>query len=304
MFCVNGFADKFMLKNTILYVAILVFIFLVILFGGQYLLSHWFPSLFGWRSHLDSDSQTAIVKLTAAAVAFFVTAVLAGSTSVCNVLYQIQANRDLETRQGVILEKIEEVRASAAQRLDVQRGSILENIETKKANSAAELEQIRSESAKELEGIKKDYLSDLENRKNLLAGQLDAQKEQLGREFGLERLRIEKSHGSLDAIIKAVSEYRAAIGSLASGRIDMDLAKECAGKLSLAIDFVSSNAALYHASETFRRKGLYIVDGASGLSSEEEYKNLWRAMGLSFADDAENLKALLVAEDERVLRGH
>ena len=62
-------------------------------------------------------------------------AVLASATSVFNVLYQIRANRDLQTRKGEILEKIEEVRASAAQRLDVQRGSILEIIETKKANS-------------------------------------------------------------------------------------------------------------------------------------------------------------------------
>jgi hypothetical protein len=299
-----GYADKLMLKNTIIYVVILVFIFLAILFGGHHLLPHWFPSLFGWRSHLDRDSQTAILKLTAAAVAFFVTAVLAGSTSVFNVLYQMQANRDLETRQGVILEKIEEARASAAQRLDVQRGSILENIETKKTNSATELERIRSESAKELEGIKKDYAGDLERHKNLLAGQLDAQKQQLGSELGLERLRIEKTHSSLDAILKAVSEYRAAIYFLSSGRFDMDLAKECAGKLSLASDFVSSNAALYHALETFRRKGLYIVDGANGLSREEEYKNHWRALGVSFAADAENLRALLMAEDERVLRGH
>jgi hypothetical protein len=299
-----GGVNKLMLRNTIIYVAVLLVIFLVILFGGRYLLPHWLPSLLGWRSHLDKDSQTAILKLTAAAVAFFVTAVLAGSTSVFNVLYQIQANRDLETRQGVILEKIEEARAFAAQRLDVQRGSILENIETKKANSVTELERIRNESAKDLEGLKKDYAADLESRKNSLADQLDTQKQQLGNEISLERLRIEKSHNNLDAILKAVSEYRAAIGTLVFGKFDMDLANECAGKLSLASDFISSNSALYHASETFRRKGLYIVDGAKGLSSEEEYKNLWRAMGASFAADAENLRALLLAEDERVLRGH
>jgi hypothetical protein len=299
-----GYVAKLMLKNTIIYVAVLVFIFLMILFGGHYLLPHWFPSLFGWRSHLDRDSQTAILKLTAAAVAFFVTAVLAGSTSVFNVLYQIQANRDLDTRQGVILEKIEEARAAAAQRLDVQRGSILENIETKKANSAAELERIRSESSKELEGIKNTYAADLENRKDLFAEQLDAQKKQLGSELGLERLRIERSHSNLDALLKAVGEYRGAVGSLASGKFDKGLADECSGKLNLAMDFVSSNSALYHALETFRRKGTYIVDGANGLSSEEEYRNLWRALGVSFAADAENLKALLMVEDERVLRGH
>jgi uncharacterized tellurite resistance protein B-like protein len=156
------------------------------------------------------------------------------------------------------------VRASAAQRLDVQRGSILEIIETKKANSAAELERIRKELAKELE----------------------------------------KSHSNLDAILKAVSEYRAAVGSLASGKIDRDLANECAGKLNLAMDFVSSNSALYHALESFRQRGIDLVDRADGLSSEEEYRSLWRALGVSFAADAENLKALLMAVDERVLRGH
>jgi hypothetical protein len=231
-------------------------------------------------------------------------AVLVSATSVFNVLYQIRANRDLETRKGEILEKIEEVRASAAQRLDVQRGSILEIIETKKANSAAELERIRKESAKELERIKTDYVTELENRKNSLAGQLDDQKQQLGRELGKERLRIEKSHSNLDAILKAVSEYRAAVGSLASGKIDRDLANECAGKLNLAMDFVSSNSALYHALESFRQRGIDLVDRADGLSSEEEYRSLWRALGVSFAADAENLKALLMAVDERVLRGH
>jgi hypothetical protein len=296
--------DKLMLRNTILYVALLVFVFLVVLFGGHYLLPHWFPRLFGWRNHLDRDSQAAILKLTASAVAFFVAAVLAGSTSVFNVLYQIQANRDLQTQQGVILQKIEEARASAAQRLDVQRGSILENIEAKKANSAADLERIRSESAKEIEELKKGYAAELENHKNSLASQLDAQKQHLGSELGLERLRIEKAHSNLDAILKAVGGYRAAVGSLALGKFEKDLANECSDNLSLAMDFVSSNSALYHTLETFRRKGLYIVDGANGLNSEEEYKNLWRALGVSFADDAENLKALLTAEDERVLRGH
>jgi len=293
-----------MIKRVLFYVAVLGFIFLVILFSGYYLLPHWFPSLVGWRSHLDRDSQIAILKLISAAVAFFVMAVLTSATSVFNVLYQIRANRDLQTRKGEILEKIEEVRASAAQRLDVQRGSILEIIETKKANSAAELERIRKESAKELEGIKTEYVTELENRKNSLAGQLDDQKQQLGRELGLERLRIEKSHSNLDAILKAVSEYRAAVGSLASGKIDRDLANECAGKLNLAMDFVSSNSALYHALESFRQRGIDLVDRADGLSSEEEYRSLWRALGVSFAADAENLKALLMAVDERVLRGH
>jgi hypothetical protein len=293
-----------MLKNTVLYIAVLLFVFLVVLFGSRYLLPQWFPSLLGWRSRLDRDSEIAILKLISATIAFFVMAVLAGATSVFNVLYQIQANRDLEARKGVILEKIEEARASASQRLDVQRGSILENIETKKANSAAELDRIRNESAKELEQLKKDYVVGLENHKNSLAGQLDAQKRQLGAELGAERLRIEKLHRNLDALLKAVSEYRAAVGSLASGKFEGDLANECAGKLNSAMDFISSNAALYHALETFRRKGIYIVDGANGLSSEEEYRNIWRALGVSFDADAENLKALLMAEDERVLRGH
>jgi type IV secretory pathway VirB4 component len=293
-----------MLKNTVIYVAVLLFIFLVVLFGAHYLLPHWFPSLLGWRSSLDRDSEIAILKLISATIAFFVIAVLAGAASVFNVLYQIQANRDLEARKGVILEKIEEARASAAQRLDVQRGGILENIETKKANSAAELDRTRSESVKEIEQLRKDYVAELENHKNLLAGQLDAEKQQLGTELGAERLRIEKSHRNLDTLLKAVSEYRAAVGSLASGKFERDLANECAGKLNLAMDFISSNAALYHALETFRRKGVYIFDGASGLSSEEEYRNIWRALGVSFAADAENLRALLMAEDERVLRGH
>lgn len=293
-----------MLKTTVIYIAVLLFVFLVVLFGGHYLLPHWLPSLLGWRSRLDRDSGIAILKLISATIAFSVTAVLAGATSVFNVLYQIQANRDLEARKGVILEKIEEARASAAQRLDVQRGSILENIETKKANSAAELDRIRNESAKELEQLTKDHVAELAKRKNSLAIQLDGQKQQLGADLGVERLRIEKSHRNLDSLLKAVSEYWAAVGSLASGKFERDLANECAAKLNLAMDFISSNTALYHALETFRRKGVYIVDGASGLSSEEEYRNIWRTLGVSFAADAENLKALLMAEDEGVLRGH
>jgi hypothetical protein len=293
-----------MIKRVLFYVAVVCFIFLVILFSGYYLLPHWFPSLLGWRSHLDRDSQTAILKLICATVAFSVMAVLAGATSVFSVLYQIHANRDLEARKGEILKKIEELRASAAQRLDVQRGSILEIMETKKANSAAELERIQKESVKELEGIVIGYATELENRKNSLAGQLDDQKQQLGRELGTEHLRIEKSHRNLDALLKAVSEYRAAVGSLASGKIDRDLANECAGKLHLAMDFVSSNSALYHALESFRQRGIELVDRADGLSSEEEYRSRWRALGVSFAADAENLRALLMAVDERVLRGH
>jgi hypothetical protein len=293
-----------MIKHVLFYVAVLCFIFLVILFSSYYLLPYWFPSLLGWQSHLDSDSQMAILKLISATVAFSGMAVLAGATSVFSVLYQIHANRDLEARKGEILEKIEEARASAAQRLDVQRGSILEIMETKKTNSAAELERIQKESVKELEGIKTGYATELETRKNSLAGQLDDQKQQLGRELGTEHLRIEKSHRNLDALLKAVSEYRAAVGSLASGKIDRDLATECAGKLNLAMDFVSSNSALYHALESFRQRGVELVDRADGLSSEEEYRSLWRALGVSFAADAENLKALLMAVDERVLRGH
>ena len=87
-----------MLKNTVIYVAVLLFIFLVVLFGA-----HLFPSLLGWRSSLDRDSEIAILKLISATIAFFVIAVLAGATSVFNVLYQIQANRDLEARKGAIL---------------------------------------------------------------------------------------------------------------------------------------------------------------------------------------------------------
>jgi hypothetical protein len=128
----------------------------------------------------------------------------------------------------------------------------------------------------------------------------------------LERLRIEKSHRNLDALLKAVSEYRAAVGSLASRKLDRDLANECAKKLNMAMDFVSSNSGLYHALESFRQRGVYLVDRADGLSTEEEYRNLWcespsgesHALGVSFAADAENVKALLMAEDERVLRGH
>lgn len=92
-----------MLKNTVIYVAVLLFIFLVVLFGAHYLLPRWFPSLLGWRSSLDRDSEIAILKLISATIAFFVIAVLAGATSVFNVLYQIQANRDLEARKGAIL---------------------------------------------------------------------------------------------------------------------------------------------------------------------------------------------------------
>jgi len=300
------------MKHVLLYVAVLAFIFLIILFGNYYLLPHWFPSLLGSRSNLDRDSQLAILKLLSGAVASFVTAVLAGATSIFSALYQIRASRDLETRKGEVLGEIEEVRASAAERLEVQRGNILDNIGTQKTNSAVELEGIRKESAKELEGMKKDYATELENHKNSLAGQLDAQKQQLASELGLERLRIEKSHRSLDALLKAVSEYRAAVGSLASGKLDRDLANECDKKLNMAMDFVSSNSALYHALESFRQRGVYLVDRANGLSSEEEYGNLWReppsgesrALGVSFAADAENVKALLMAEDERVLRGH
>jgi hypothetical protein len=87
-----------MIKRVLFYVAVLGFIFLLTLFSGYYLLPHWFPSLLGWRSHLDRDSQIAILKLISATVAFFVMAVLASATSVFNVLYQIRANRDLETR--------------------------------------------------------------------------------------------------------------------------------------------------------------------------------------------------------------
>jgi hypothetical protein len=298
------YVNKYMLRNTVICAAVLLFVFLIVLFGGYYLLPHWFPTLLGWQSRLDTDSKIAILKLLSANIAFFVTAILAAATSVFSVLYQIQANRDLEAQRGVILEKIEEAGASAAQRLDVQRASILEHIETVKANSVSELEQVRGESTKALQGQKKDYVAELENHKNSIADQLDALKQKIATELGLERIRIEKSHSNLDAILKAVSEYRLAIGSLASGKFDKDLATECAEKLNLATDFVSSNSALYHALETFRRKGIYIGDGANGLTGEEEYKNLWRTLGGSFAADAENLKALLMAEDERVLRGH
>jgi len=115
MACVNNF----MMKHVLLYVAVLAFIFLIILFGSYYLLPHWFPSLLGSRSNLDRDSQLAILKLLSGAVASFVTAVLAGATSVFSALYQIRASRDLETRKGEVLGEIEEVRASAAERLEV-----------------------------------------------------------------------------------------------------------------------------------------------------------------------------------------
>ena len=118
-----------MKKPILLYVAVLVLIFLVILFGSYYLLPLWFPSLLDSQSHLDRESRLAILKLFSGAIASCVTAVLAGATSVFNVLYQIQTNRDLETRKGEILENIEGVKTSAAERLEVQRGTILDSIE-------------------------------------------------------------------------------------------------------------------------------------------------------------------------------
>jgi len=48
-----------MIKHILLYVAVLAFIFLIILFGSYYLLPRWFPSLLGSQSQLDKDSQHA-----------------------------------------------------------------------------------------------------------------------------------------------------------------------------------------------------------------------------------------------------
>ena len=301
-----------MTKHILIYIGLLALTFFVILFGSYYLLPHWFPRALGSENQPDRDTQQAILKLLSGAAASFVTAVLAGATSVFNLQYQIRAQRDFEKRKDEILQKIEDVSASAAQRLEVQRGDILDNIETKKAKSAEELEGIRKDSAKELERIKSTYAADLENDKNSLASQLAAQKHQFADELSLERLRIEQSHRNVDTVLTAVSEYRAAVCSLASGKLDSDLANECVKRLKMAMDFVSSNPTLYHALETLRQRGVYLVDRADGLSSEEEIRNLWRdspsgesrALGVSFAAEAENVKALLIAEDERVLRGH
>jgi hypothetical protein len=301
-----------MTKHLLLYIGLSALAFGAILFGSYNLLPHWFPSVLGSESHLDTDSQLAILILLSGATASCVTAVLAGATSVFSALYQIRALRDLEVHKGSVLEKIEDVRASAAQRLEVQRGDILDKVETKKAKSVEELEGIRKDSAKELEGIKSAYSAELENTKNSFASQLDAKRQQLADELSLERLRIEQSHRNLDALLKAVSEYRVAVSSLGTGTFNSDLANECAKRLKMAMDFVSSNSALYHALESFRQRGVYIIDRAKRLSSEEQYRKLWsespggesRALGVAFGADAENVKALLIAEDERALRGH
>ena len=59
-----------MLKNTVIYVDVLLFIFLDVLFGVHCLLPRWFPSLLGWRGSLDRDSKIAILKLISAKITF------------------------------------------------------------------------------------------------------------------------------------------------------------------------------------------------------------------------------------------
>src|SRR5271166_3507550 len=190
-----------MTKHIFLYIGILALTFVVILLVSYYLLPHWFPRALGSEIQPDRDTQQAILKLLSGAAASIVTAVLAGAISVFNLQYQIRAQRDFEMRKDDVLQKIEDVSASAAQRLEVQRGDILDNIETKKGRSAEELEGIRKDSAKELEGIKSNYAADLENDKNSLASQLAAQKQQFADELSLERLRIEQSHRNLDTVL-------------------------------------------------------------------------------------------------------
>jgi hypothetical protein len=198
-----------MTRHIFIYIGILALAFVVILFGSYYLLPHWFPRALGSESQPDRDTQQAILKLLSGAAASFVTAVLAGAISVFNLQYQIRAQRDFEKHKRDILQEIDNVSASAAQRLEVQRGDILDNIETKKAKSAEELEGIRKDSARELEGIKSTYTAELESHKSSLAGQLATQKQQFADELSLERLRIEQSHRNLDTVLTAVSEYRA-----------------------------------------------------------------------------------------------
>jgi hypothetical protein len=122
-----------MTRHIFIYIGILALTFVVILFGSYYLLPHWFPRALGSESQPDRDTQQAILKLLSGAAASFVAAVLAGATSVFILKYQIRAQRDLEMLKDDILQKIEEVSASAAQRLEVRRGDILGNIETKRS---------------------------------------------------------------------------------------------------------------------------------------------------------------------------
>src|SRR5208282_3459050 len=127
-----------MTRHIFIYVGILALAFVVTLFGSYYLLPHWFPRALGSESQPDRDTQQAILKLLSGATASFVTAVLAGAISVFNLQYQIRVQRDFEKHNRDILQEIDDVSASAAQRLEVQRGDILDNIETKKAKSAEE----------------------------------------------------------------------------------------------------------------------------------------------------------------------
>lgn len=238
-----------------------------------------------------------------AAVASMITAIVAGGTSVILVSRQLEANKELEDHKGRILNEIEEKRISATNSLEDKRVSATSALEDKKISATLNLEDKRISAT-----------NSLEDKRIGAATDLDERKQRLGHELGLERIRIETSHQQVVAAVKAISEYRRAVNSLARGEFDKDDATELVNELDVSIAFLRSNAGLYSAVELFRHRGLYLVERAEALVTREEQMNLWReasreatdgnkALGVCFAADAEKLIHRLKAEDEAILKG-
>jgi hypothetical protein len=186
------------------------------------------------------------------------------------VRYQLQANRELETHKGNIIEDLDKKRNDLAVSLDTHRNTLA---------------------------------GTLEEKKNELAGQLDTQRQELGLDIAMRRLRIDTSLAQLGALSSAAVAYKYEVGALRRGEFEDDEAATKAKDLDLAIDGMdvfTGDDPLRRALESFRQRGTYLIERAARIGTPEGQRNLWREISKAAADNGEPLGPLFGADGKTV----
>lgn len=116
------------------FIVLIVVVFAAVAGGAYFALPHAFPTYFAPHSQLDATQQLELLELLAAGGAGIITSIVAAGTSVVNVRYQLNANKELEDHKGKIIGE-----------LDHKKNDLAGELETHKNNLAGQLDKQRQE---------------------------------------------------------------------------------------------------------------------------------------------------------------
>ena len=273
-------------------IVLAILAFAAVAAASYFALPYLLPALFVAQNQFELSKELELLKVLSGVVAAAITALLAAGNSMLMIGRQLRASKDLETHKGQILAELEAKKSALAKELENEKSGHTRNLKDHKSGLAASLEQ----------------------RKNELAGQLDMQRQRLGHELGLQRLDIESMLSRITSLNSAVASYRHAISALRRGEFDAEEAAETAKELDLSMSFFPPGTELYRALNSFRQRGVYLVERAERIETTNGQRNLWREpsraeldagapLGPRFAADAERVLVLLNAEREQILKG-